>query len=112
MHVVPGNYIIKGWSADDWFNNSEYHHIVHIHGDNDFDFGNESTSNIESVWEDLKRILSRLYDSVKSDNFKWRKTAHLNNNQKWMKLIMFLFNYKAQTWEFNLYDKNEFIWLL
>ena len=40
-----------------------------MHGHNDFGFGNESTSHIESVWPDLKRLLSRIYVSVKSYNF-------------------------------------------
>ena len=53
--------------AYDWLNNSEYHRIVHIHGNNDF--GNEFISHIESVWSDLKRLLLRIYVSVKSYNF-------------------------------------------
>lgn len=61
FHVGTDNNIITdGWSAYDWLNNSDYHHIVHILGHHDFGFGNETTSHIESVWSDLKRIIIKI----------------------------------------------------
>ena len=75
------------WNDDD---NSGFHRIIHIHGHHDFCHGDESTSHIESVWSDLKRLLSKAYVVVKSENFiyflkdcEWRKkTSHLNLNDK------------------------------
>ena len=87
-------------SAYLWLNNSDYHHIVHIHVHHDFDHDDESTSHIVSMWADLMLLLSRLFVAVKSENFiyflkecEWRKkTANLNNNKK-MEEMMFLFNH-------------------
>lgn len=66
------------------------------------------------MWPDLKRLLSRIYVSVKSYNFiyflkesEWRKKTEFLNNYQKLNEIMFLFNHTAETLEFNLYDKNE-----
>jgi hypothetical protein len=40
-----------------------------LHAQNNFGHAPQSTSYIESVWGDLKRLLSKIYVSVKSDNF-------------------------------------------
>ena len=45
-------------------NKADFNSIIHIHGHND-----ESTSHIESVWAELKRLLRRGYVAVKVDNF-------------------------------------------
>jgi len=47
---------------------SGYHRIVHIHAQNNFGHAPQSTSYIESVWGNLKRLLSKIYVSIKSDN--------------------------------------------
>ena len=68
------------------------------------------------MWSDLKRLLSRLYVSVKSNNFiyflkecEWRKKiANLKYNPK-LDEIKFIFNHTAETVEFNLYEKNQFL---
>ena len=72
FHVSKGNNIITdGWPGYNWMNDSScgYHRIIHIHGQNDFGHGSETTPYIERVWGDLKRLLSKIYVSVKSDNF-------------------------------------------
>ena len=69
--MVAGNSIITdGWSAYNWMNNrdSDYHHIVHIHMQNDFGFGRESTSHVEFIWSVLKRMIEKFYVSVSSKN--------------------------------------------
>ena len=64
------NYRCPNWNKD-WMNDpsSGYHRIVHIHAQNNFGHAPQFTSYIESVWGDLKRLLSKIYVSVKSDNF-------------------------------------------
>ena len=34
--------------------NSGYNRIIHLHGHHDFEYGEESTSYVESIWGDLK----------------------------------------------------------
>ena len=71
-HIGKGNNIITdGWGSYNWLDNPRfgYRRIIHIHGLHDFGFGNESTSYIESVWSDLKRLLSKIYNAVKPTNF-------------------------------------------
>ena len=114
-HIEKGNTIVTdGWSAYDWLdnNNSGYQRIPHIHGHHDFGYGSESTSYIESVWSDLKRLLNKFYNAVKPDNFiyflkemEWRKkVSKFSNAQKINNLIM-IFNHIASTTEYNLLDK-------
>lgn len=53
------NIITDDITSSNWLNNgnSGYNHIIHIHLQNDFGHGEESTSYIEFVWADLKRML-------------------------------------------------------
>ena len=53
-----------------WMNNphSGYNRIIHIHRNRDFGFGEESTSHIESIWADIKRMLIGIYTTVRSEN--------------------------------------------
>ena len=93
-HVAKdNNIIIGGWGgAYQWMNNihSGYNRIIQIHENHDFGHGEESTSHIESVWSNLKCLLSKFYVSVKSENFiyfvkecKWmKKYANLDSSQK------------------------------
>ena len=116
-HVGEGNFIITDrWGAYSWMDNpnSSYHRIIHIHGHHDFGHGDESTSHIEGVWADLKRIISRFYVSVKSCNFiffakeaEWRKkTSNLSNDKK-LDNIKFIFNHISNTVERDLFSKEE-----
>lgn len=71
-HIGRGNTIITdGWPSYSWLNqnNSGYRHIVHIHGRRDFGFGEQSTSHVESIWSDIKRLFSKYYVTVKPNNF-------------------------------------------
>ena len=50
--IFTGNIIVSnGWPGYNWLNenNSGYRHKVHVHGQDDFGFGLESTSIIESI---------------------------------------------------------------
>ena len=116
-HVSIGNNIITdGWSGYNWMDNpnSGFHRIIHVHGLHDFGHGAESTSHIESVWGDMKRLLTKLYVSVKSENFiyfakecEWRKkNNHLNNMEK-ISEIIFILNHIADTVQFDLFDKDD-----
>ena len=115
-HIGIGNTIIThGWGAYDWMNNlnSGYHRIIHILGHHDFGHGIESTSHIESVWGDLKRILSRFYIAVKSCNFiyftkesEWRKKFGHANLQK-IDEIKFIFNHISSTVAMDLFNKDD-----
>ena len=63
---------------------------------------------------DLKRLLSKIYVSVKSDNFIYfakeceyrKKTNHLPNHEKIEKLISIL-EHISKTVQFELFDKSE-----
>ena len=114
-HVSIGNNIITdGWNGYNWMNNpnSGFNRIIHVHGLHDFGQGAESTSHIESVWGDLKRLLTKIYVSVKSENFiylakecEWhKKNSHLNNMEK-ISEIIFILNHIADTVQFELFDK-------
>ena len=66
--------------------------------------GTESTSYIESIWGDLKRILSRFYVSVKSCNVIYyakgaelRKKVGLLSNLQKIDEIKFIFNHINST---------------
>ena len=71
FRIVHGNNgITDGWGSYNWMNNNaDFNRIIHIHGHNDFDLNDESTSHIENVRADLKGLLSRAYVAVKADNF-------------------------------------------
>lgn len=59
-HIGRNNTIITdGWESYNWLSNSNYRHLFHVHGRNDFSFGAESTSHIESIGDNLKELLLR-----------------------------------------------------
>ncbi len=106
-YIKIGNTIVtNGWHAYDWLdnNNSGYHRIQHLLGHHDFGYGSESTSHIESVWIDLKRLLNKFYNAVKPDNFiyflkeneRLKKLSNFSNAQKINNLIM-IFNQISST---------------
>ena len=50
-HIGYTNTIINDdWEVYNWLREYGYHHIVHIHGSQDFLHGTESTSHIELIW--------------------------------------------------------------
>ena len=71
-------------------NDSGYLHITHIQAQGHFGYGAESTSNIESVWANLKSIIKRIYNFIPHQNFilylresKFRRNiSHLNYDMK------------------------------
>ena len=91
-----------------------YRRIIHVRGQHDFWFCKESTSYIESVWSDLKRLLSKIYNAVKPTNFIYfakeyefrKKIEHLNYQGKINQLIK-IFNHIANTVGDELFSKEE-----
>ena len=110
------NIITDGWIAYDWMNNpnSGYNRIIHYHRHHDFSFGEQSTSYIESAWEDLKRLLTKIYVSVFSVNFvyffnkcEWCiKNKELNNNLK-LNEIKDILIHISETVQFKLFAKED-----
>ena len=67
--IPPGNHIISdGWIGYSFLNEplSDYSHSVHIHGRNDFGFGLDSTSHIESILGILKQEIKGVYTTIRS----------------------------------------------
>lgn len=95
-------------------NNADFNRIIHIHGHNDFDLNDESTSHIENVRADLKGLLSRAYVEVKADNFiyflkDWeyrKKIVYLKDSEK-IADIQFILNHISTTAGYNLFIKEE-----
>lgn len=51
-YIEKGNYVItEGWSGYSFIDRREsgYHHIQHLHGRGDFDYGFETISHIEGL---------------------------------------------------------------
>ena len=71
--IVPkgNNIICDGWRGYQWIDqaNSGYVRYVHINELNDFGFGLESTSHIESIWAQLKASIKNIYKSIPNVNF-------------------------------------------
>lgn len=67
-NVEPGSVIVHdGWASYSFLNNNEkYYNVEHIHGNFDWGFGEESTSQIESEWSYLKRSMLSLYNTFPS----------------------------------------------
>ena len=92
MIPVGNNIVTDGWPGYDWMDqaNSGYRRFPHIHGQNDFGHGVESTSHIESIWGQLKDVISSIYKSIPCINFlyfvreaEWRiKKKNLSYEEK------------------------------
>lgn len=102
--------ITDGWSGYQWMNriNSRYNHIVHSHAAGDFGYRLESTSHIESLWDNLKFLIKRMYNMIPSSNFygflkesEFRHNISNLNNMSKIDAIFDIFNYIA-----NAYDNN------
>ena len=96
--VQTGNIIVTdGWSAYLWLDLpfSGYIHSKHNHGAGDFWEGYDSTSHIESVWNQLKNYIKSMYTIIPSDNFilylkesEFRRNInHLDFNKKILELF-------------------------
>ena len=48
---------------------SGYIHSKHTHNGGDFGQGYDSTSHIESIWNQLKNYIKSIYNIIPSDNF-------------------------------------------
>lgn len=92
-YIPSGNRIITdGWSGYDWVDppNSVYYRYRHIHGQNDFGLGIESTRHVESILSQLKMEILSTYKSIPGYNFlyylkeaEWKiKNENLNFNTK------------------------------
>ena len=117
-HIDIGNNIITdGWGSYQWLDNPiyGYRRIIYIHGNLDFGFTHESTSQIESVWSDLKRLLSKIYTAIQSSNFIYfpkecefrKKIANLNNQKKLHKLQEIFKHISSTVEQHDLFTKDD-----
>ena len=96
--------------------NSTYHHIIHSHGADDFDYGDESTSHIESLWANLKFYIKKMYNMIPNVNFysflkesEFRHNiSNLNANDKFDDIFKIL-NYRANTADNNPLEISDLI---
>ena len=59
-----------GWSGYSFLNNNiNYTHETHIHGGGEFGYGLHSTSHIESIWANLKKLIVGMYSIIPNKNF-------------------------------------------
>lgn len=100
------NIIIKCWGSYDRSDNPifGYRRIIHINEQHYFWLGPDSTSHIESVWLDLKRLLTKNDNTTKEYEF-LKKIIHLNNRGKILQLIK-KFTHIANTVENELFWKD------
>ena len=86
-YVEPGNTIVTdGWSGYDFLSNTDdYRHDRHVHGGGDFGYGLNSTSHIESIWEQLKACIKNIYYIIPNRNillFLREAEFRIKNNDK------------------------------
>ena len=59
-----------GWSGYSFLNNNiNYTHETHLHGGGEFGHGLHSTSHIEGVWGNLKKLIVGMYSIIPMNNF-------------------------------------------
>ena len=97
--------------------NSGYTRIVHIHGGGDFGFSLESTSHIESIWEQIKSKIKESYHLyphkvflyfVREIEFKIR-IRNLTYNVKIKKFFEIYDLSKSIDDKYLLFDNNSFL---
>ncbi len=83
-----------------------------MHGRNDFGLGSESTSHIESVWSQIKSLITKLYYALKPENFiyfvrelEFSYNINNMNRRDKIKAIQDILYYNVVTSNFNFYDK-------
>ena len=85
-YVEPGNVTDGLWGYDFFLSNTDdYCHDRHVHGGGDFEYGLNSTSHIESIWEQLKACIKNIYYIIPNLNillFLREAEFRIKNNNK------------------------------
>lgn len=70
MIPLKNNFFTDSFLGYDWANdlNSGYRRFIHIHGRNDFSYGQDWNSHIESVWLQIKKQNMITYKMISSNN--------------------------------------------
>ena len=91
-----------------------YTRDIHIQGGQDFGFGVNSTSQIESIWSQLKSILKSIYYIIAHRNFplylreaEWRQKNKDKNTKDKIKSFFDCWNQIC-----DIDEENFYIWLL
>ena len=116
-HIGSNNTIITdGWDSYNWLSSSNYCHIVHVHGRNDFGFRTHSTCHIESIWGYFKGIITRIYCTLLPDNFiyylkeiEFRYNIRHKTNEEKLNDFKYILDYVYTTSEFNFINKDDLI---
>ena len=116
-HVGYNNTIISdGWEAYNWLRDYGYHHIVHVHGRNDFGMGNEATSHIESIWGQLKGLIVSIYNALTPENFiyylkemEFRYEVKDKNNKEKINQLISILEYCYSTCNLTFVSKDDLI---
>lgn len=113
-HIQTGNIIISdGWSGYHWLDQpfSGYIHSTHNHAAGDFGLGLDSTSHIESVWNQLKYYIKSLYNIIPSEDFilylgeaEFRRNINSLENDKKLSELFSILNYIRDIEINNLYS--------
>ena len=114
-HIGYNNTIISdGWESYNWLREAGYNHIVH--GRNDFGHGSESTSHIESIWGQLKRIINTIYNALAPEIFiyylkeiEFRYSIRNKNNTEKINQLKSILDYCYSTCNLNFEEKDNLI---
>ena len=110
------NIISDVWQSYNWLQQNGYYHIVHEHGRQHFGHGSESTSYIESILGQLKRIIAQIYNSLKPENFiyylkeiEFRFNVRNKNSKDKIKEIQTIIEYCYSTCKLNFVTKDDLV---
>ena len=83
-HIGYNNTINNGgWEPYNWLRELGYNHIVYIYDLNEFEYGTELTSHIQSIFGQLKRIINSIYNAFDPENYIYfLKKLNLDIHQK------------------------------
>jgi len=120
-NVEIGNNIVSDdWSSYDYLDNnfSGYSHIKHVHGHRDFGFGIQSTSHVESIWEQIKSKIKESYHIIPPNNsmlfvreIKYKiKTKDMDSDQK-IKKFFEIYETTNNVEDKDLYDYSNTLFL-
>lgn len=115
--TIPiGNCLVTdGWDGYDWadIQNSGYIRYLHIHGHNDWWRGQDSTSHIESIWQQLKLEIKSTYKMIPSLNFlyflreaEWKIKNKYRTYEEKIEEFFLMYNLVSQVGEQNIYDSD------